>query len=552
MWDAGFARLARGYGHVLGFAIGTWRRWLVIALLPVALGGAILLVSMGALSMEFMPQPDDGKLQVGLEMPAGTSLEATNTAAQQLEQRLTTVPEVTEVFSTVGQSNGGGMSAANAARFATMFVQLEDKHERQRTTLQVAEEIRGFAAETPGATVTAATIGQFGGGGPPLMVHIQGEDPATVTALAQQVALLMRNVPGTRTVDDGGVTGQPEMVISIDAEKAADLGLSEAQVAGVLRTGLAGSRVSSFRPQGTTGWDINVILNPDQRDRLDQVRQIPLVTPAGAAIHLGDIASIEAVPGPTQILRYNRQRTVLVSAYVSDRPTGDVAADIQSAIDKNVIIPTGYTVAQGGMGQQQSESFGQMAQALALSILFIYMLMTALYENLVYPFIVLLSLPLAAAGAFGLLSLTGNTLNMMSMVGLVMLTGLVGKPAILLVDYTNTLRKRGLARNPALLEAGPTRLRPILMTSMALILAMTPVALKMGEGGEMYASLAVTVIGGMITSTVLTLVLIPAVYTVFDDASRLVTRFPHVFSVFRRSPPRPTAPRRAPAPAGAD
>ncbi len=530
-WDRGFNRLEHGYQRVLRFAIGRWTRYAIVGLGVASVVGAAWLAASGVLSTEFMPEPDDGKLQVGLQMPAGTTLDATDSATQQLEQRIMALSETQEVFTSVGQGANGTTRAA----FANLFVQLKDRKDRTRTTAQVAEEIHTFAADTPGAKVTASGIGQFVGGGPPVSVRIQGEDQTVLLGLAQDVADIVRKVPGTRDVDDGGVTGQPEMIVNIDARQAADLGLTEGQVAGVLRTGLGGSVVSSFRPEGTSGWDVNVILNPEDRARLDQVGDIPIVTPSGATVKLAQIAQITSTTGPTEIARYNRQRTVSVTAYVTGRPTGDVSADIQAGIDR-LAIPSGYKVDQGGVSEAQSDSFTQIGQALLLSVVLMYMLETALFESLLYPLIVLLSLPLAIVGSFGMLTLTGNTLNMLSMTGLILLFGLVGKPAILLVDYTNTLRAGGASRNEALLRAGPTRLRPILMTSAAVIMAMIPIALKLGEGGEMYAPLAVTVIGGMITSTVLTLVLIPAVYTLFDDLTSVITSLPHLLDGIRHLP----------------
>jgi HAE1 family hydrophobic/amphiphilic exporter-1 len=333
-------------------------------------------------------------------------------------------------------------------------------------------------------------------------------------------------------------------------------------VGSVLRTGLAGSAVSTYRPSGTSGWDINVILNPDERARVEQVGEIPIVTPRGQTVRLGQMSTVSTVSGPTQIGRRDRQRSVYVTANLDGRTAGDVAKDVQLGIDK-IVVPSGYKVTQGGEAQSQAESFGQIFAALGLSVLLMYMLMVALFESLVFPLMIMFSLPLAVVGAFGLLAVTGNTLNMMSMIGLILLTGLVGKNAILLVDYTNTLRKRGLGRNAALLQAGPTRLRPILMTTSALVLAMSPIALKLGEGGEWRAPMAVTVIGGLLTSTLLTLVLIPAVYTIMDDFQGLVARGPKFVQRLahlprwrpaRRphvaQPDAPRAPERVPVPVG--
>jgi HAE1 family hydrophobic/amphiphilic exporter-1 len=294
-------------------------------------------------------------------------------------------------------------------------------------------------------------------------------------------------------------------------------------VASVLRTGIAGSQVSTFRPEGTKGWDVTVLLDPSDRARPEQIAEIPIVTPRGATVRLGQIAQLSTVSGPTQVDRYNRRRSVSVTSYLDGRTSGDVSRDIEEAI-KEIAVPAGYKIAQGGEAQDQGEAFSQIFEALGMSVVLMYLLMVALFGSILYPLIIMLSLPLAIVGAFGLLAATGNTLNIMSMIGLILLTGLVGKNAILLVDYTNHLRRAGLARNQALLQAGPTRLRPILMTTSALILAMLPLAMRLGEGSEWRAPTAVTVIGGLLTSTLLTLVLIPAVYTLMDDLQAMIAR----------------------------
>ena len=522
-WDAAYARLARGYARLLRFAIGPRTRWAVVAVSVLSFIGGIMLVTTGVLSTEFFPNADNGALTVKLEMPPGTTLDVTNSATQKLEERIMAWPEVQEVFTSVGQSGGFGPSQA---RFATMQVQLIDKNLRTRTPDDLTQVARTYSTDIAGAKVTASPVSQFGGGGASaVQVRIQGADGAVLARLAGQVADVVRHTPGTADVNDGGVTGDPELVVNVDRQQAADLGLTPAQVSSVLRTGLAGSIVGTFRPQGTTGWDINVILNPDERARVEQVGQIPIVTPRGQTIQLGQIANVSTATGPTQVNRRDRQRSVYVTADLQGRVAGDVAKDIQTGLDK-ISVPNGYKISQGGDAQSQSETFGQILTALGLSVLLMYMLMVALFESLVYPLMIMFSLPLAVVGAFGLLALTGNTLNMLSMIGMILLTGLVGKNAILLVDYTNTLRKRGYVRNDALLEAGPTRLRPILMTTSALVLAMSPIALKLGEGSEWRAPMAVTVIGGLLTSTLLTLVLIPAVYTIMDDFTGMLARAP--------------------------
>ncbi|HUE75507.1 MAG TPA: efflux RND transporter permease subunit, partial [Chloroflexota bacterium] len=281
---------------------------------------------------------------------------------------------------------------------------------------------------------------------------------------------------------------------------------------------------------------VRVIAGDDDRAEIALLEQIPLLTNQGTMIRLGQVVQLNETFGPPQIDRRDRQRQITVSASPSGRALGEVTGDIQTAIN-NLSIPEGYRVSFGGASQAQEESFGQLFMALGLSFRLMYMLMVALYESFLYPFIIMLSLPLAIVGAIGGLAVAGMTLNMMSMIGMIMLMGLVGKNAILLVDYTNTLRREGRERNAALLEAGPIRLRPILMTTAAMVAAMLPVALGVGEGSESRAPMATVVVGGLLTSTLLTLLLIPAVYTIMDDLQNFVKR------LFRRRPAGPREPQ---------
>ena len=522
LWNRGYERLTGTYGRVLRGALRF--RWLTVAVGIVSFVGGILLVSTGLLSSEFMPATDDGRLVVSVEMPAGTALERTDAASRKVEERVLAWPEVERVSTSVGMG-GGSAVLTNQARYARMQVELKDKSQRTRTPKELAAEARTFGNDIPDARVTAAATSFFENSAAPVAIRIQGDNQQVLASLASRVADVVKSVPGTVDVNDGGVTGQPELVVAIDRERAADLGLTPGQVASVLRTGLAGSTVSTFRPEGTKGWDLTVILDPNDRMRGEQVTEIPILTPRGSTVRLSQVANITTVSGPTQVDRRDRQRTVFVLAQLQGRTLGDVTADIERELAK-MQVPAGYSIKVGGEAEDQAESFAQIFQALGLSVLLMYMLMVALFESLLFPLVIMLSLPLAVVGAFGLLVLTGHTLNMMSLIGLILLAGLVGKNAILLVDYTNRLRRQGVPRNEALLRAGPIRLRPILMTTAALVLAMLPIALALGEGGEFRAPMAVTVIGGLVTSTLLTLVMIPAVYTIMDDFQGLITGVP--------------------------
>src|SRR5712691_6961590 len=435
LWDRGYERVALGYRRVLRFAIGRWTRWLIVLVSLASFAGGIMLITFGILSTEFFPVADNGELQVNLELPPGTTLDVTNQAAQKVEQRIMGWPETKQVFTSVGVNRSGGFGTGGG-RYATMTVELIPKKERVRTPSILSQDARSFGVDIPGAKVSAAPTGGIGGGGGSgVQVRIQGEDSKVLAGLASQAADIVKKVNGTTDIKDGGVTGEPELVVNIDRQQAADLGLTPSQVASVRRTGLAGSSVSTYRPEGTSGWDINVIMNPDERQRVEQVGEIPIVTPKGSTIRLGQIANVSTVSGPTQITRRDRQRSVYVTANLNGRPAGDVSKDIQVGLDK-ITVPNGYKVTQGGEAQSQAESFGQIFAALGLSMLLMYMLMVALFESLVFPLMIMFSLPLAVVGAFGLLTITGNSLNMMSMIGLILLTGLVGKNAIMLIMFS--------------------------------------------------------------------------------------------------------------------
>jgi len=371
--------------------------------------------------------------------------------------------------------------------------------------------------------VTVQMPSSGGNAGQPIQVQIQGSDPVYLQRLATQVENIVQHTPGTTDVTNSYVVGQPEIDVQVDRAKAADLGITAASIGTAVSTSIDGRVVTQLQPPGQKAIDVRVQAAGADVKSIQDIRNIPLVTANGAVVSLGQVANISQTDGPTEIMRKNRQRIITIGADVSGRPTGAVSQDLQKQFNALAIQP-GTTISLGGSTQQQVDAFSQLFQALGLSILLMYMLMVALYESMLFPFVIMLSVPLAVVGAIGGLWVTGNTINMMSLIGIIMLCGIVSKNAILLVDYTNTLRGRGVARNAALLEAGPIRLRPILMTTFAMVFAMLPSALKIGEGSELRAPLAVVVIGGLLTSTLLTLIFIPAVYTIVDDVQHFFGR----------------------------
>jgi HAE1 family hydrophobic/amphiphilic exporter-1 len=310
----------------------------------------------------------------------------------------------------------------------------------------------------------------------------------------------------------------------LDRDRMAELGVTSQQVASTLRTAITGSTVSQLRPEGHQQVDILLVTQED--DRLDTARlaNLPIApTGAGAAgaaqpVRLGQVARFERSAGPASIQRQDRQRVVNVSGSLARGATvGDVAREFRDNMNRSLVFPAGYSWSLGGQAQQLETAQNALLSALLLSILLIYMLLVALYESWLHPLAIMFSLPVSLIGAFGGLWLTGNTFNLFSMIGMVMLMGLAAKNAILLVDFTNTLRRRGLARREAIQTAGPTRLRPILMTTATIVFAMLPLAAKLESGAEARAPLAVVVIGGVLSSTLLTLVFVPVMYTYLDD-----------------------------------
>jgi len=337
------------------------------------------------------------------------------------------------------------------------------------------------------------------------------------------VLKIVQSTPGTTEVRTSKIAAAPEFRAVVDRQKAADQGVTAQTIATTLQTAVEGVIASELRPEGQDQVDINLQLKGAETMTPDQLAAIPILTTKGTVIRLDQVANIVRTSSPSQIQHFNRQRTVEVQANVTGRAAGDVLRDVTTQTSR-LQLPVGYTIVVQGQGSQLNTAFSALLQALALSVVLMYMLTAALYESFIYPFAVIICLPVALVGAFFGLMIAGDTINIFSMIGMIMLMGLVAKNAILLVDYTNTLRRRGMSRREALIEAGPARLRPILMTTMVLVFAMIPLALKLGDGAESRSPMAVVVLGGMLTSTMLTLVLVPCAYTYLDDFQNLLLR----------------------------
>lgn len=512
-WDVRYERLLAGYRRVLQWSLA--HRWIVVTVAAVSFVGTVVLVPLNVIGSEFLPSQDQGEFNLMVEMPPGTALAATNEAVLALESQVMRIPEIKNCFTSVGVS-GSGFFVVSESRFARLSVQLVEPSHRSRSVQAVAAEVERLARAIPDmkARVQFPSIGEDPR--QPFQVIVLGDDQATLKGLGGKVAKIVESIPGTRDVTNSAGVGLPEVRVEADHDRLADVGLTSAEVGLAVRTHLQGTVASYLRPEGQDRVDIRVIASEADRSSLAGLPNLPILTSRGTVVSLGSVATMKTVESPIEIDRWNRQRSVTVGANVVGRPLGDVVNDFKTR-QAELDLPPGYSIMLGGQTKLMDESFATLLSALALSIVLIYMLLVSLYESLLYPFIIMLSLPVSVCGAFGALLLTGRMLNISSLIGLIMLMGLVAKNGILLVDYTNTLRKRGLPRDEALLQAGPVRLRPILMTTLTMVAALLPVVMVLSEGAEIRAPMATAVMGGLLTSMILTLLLVPVAYTMLDD-----------------------------------
>jgi hydrophobic/amphiphilic exporter-1 (mainly G- bacteria), HAE1 family len=515
-WERGYNKVANGYGGLLRLALRA--RPLVVLIAIVAFSGAMALPALRILGIEYAPTEDDSQLNVNISMATGTSLDASNAATRQIESQILQMPEVANVFTTVrGSTSGGGFGPGGGS---SISLQLVDKSERQRTASDIANQIRRMGQSIPGATVRANVSssmgGGGGGGGGGVRVDMMGPDLDVLKGISSQMEQVARGVPGIVDVRPPDFTGIPEVRAVLDRRKMAEMGVTATQVSQTVRTMLQGSVADQLQPENRDQMDITIIANDTDRTDMAKLETIPIITGTGTTVKLGQVAKLVNAFSPQSISHSSRQRVISLSATVDGRPLSDVSNDVREAV-KKANLPLGYSIVVGGSVRQMDTAMAALQKALSLSIVLIYMLLVALYESWLQPLTIMLALPVSLIGAFGGLWVTGNTLNIFSMIGMIMLMGLVAKNAILLVDYTNTLRARGVSRTEAIVESGRTRLRPILMTTSTIICSMIPLALKLEAGAESRSPMAVVVIGGVISSTLLTLVLVPCVYTYMDD-----------------------------------
>ncbi|WP_374437666.1 efflux RND transporter permease subunit [Inhella sp.] len=463
--------------------------------------GAIVLA--GFVGSEFVPETDQGFTQINLRMPTGSSLERTNAKALQVESIVAAMPEVKTVSTTVG-SSGEGFSTGRAQ--ASLAIALKDKKERKRSQKEFEAAARKAIEQVAGVELSV-------GFGKPIYVAILGNDSDQLAKIAEEFATKLRKIKGAVDVETTSKPGLPAYAVKLKDSSARELGLTAPQLAAALRTFVNGDAATYWTAPDGAQVEVNLRLPKDMRERIDQMAKLPVAyAKDGSPIALDQVATIEPVFNPEVIRRQNLQRREAIIAGVDGRSLGEVSAEVNKLI-KETQLPPGFSFDVGGQSQEQAEAFKGLLSAMALAAIFIYIVLASQFGSFIQPIAIMASLPLALIGVMLALLLWRSTLNVFSMIGLVMLMGLVTKNAILLVDRANQMRKAGLSVTEALVEAGLTRMRPIVMTTMAMVFGMLPLALALNDGGEIQAPMGRAIIGGVISSTVLTLVFVPVLYS---------------------------------------
>ena len=515
-FNAWFEERAEGYKRVIGWALDHRLAMVGIAISSMVLALAVQVMFGG---FGFVPDSDRSEMNVVVETPPGSNLEYTRAKAEEVARIVRAHEEVAYTYTTVGaQISVMGASPVDAAN---IYIRLKPRSERDIGQFAFAGVIREEVRRVGGSTAIVFASG-WGDNQKAIQFDVRGPDARVLTELAERMAAEVRQVPNAVDVGLSTRGQKPELNVQIDRGVAGSLGISAAQIAQALRPAFAGLDAGDWvDPTGETR-DVMIRLSPESRERAADIRQLPLVLPAGpnrppAIVPLEQVARIGTGVGPAQIDHLDREKVVAVGANVQGRSMGVVTQDIQARLAQ-LPLPPGYTITPGGQVEQQSEFFIQIFAALGFALLLMYLVLVVQFGSFVDPIAIMLSLPLSLIGVVLALLVTNTTLNVMSLIGVMLLMGIVAKNAILLIDFAKWGRERGMDRREALIEAGRIRLRPILMTSFALIAGMTPVALGFGEGADFRAPLGRAVIGGVITSTLLTLIVIPTVYEILDEA----------------------------------
>ncbi len=510
-FNAGFDRMADGYCNVVGWALDHRKIMMLIALLAFV-GGVELFKT---IEKNFIPVYDQSEFILKFKSAPNASLDETRNRVLKVLSVLKRHPEVRYTYSTIGAGDW------STVRNAVVYIKLTDKSAREKGQYDLMAEVRDDMRKVAGIVVSIEDAGRMDDR-KPLLVSLRGDDLNVLKNYGARVKKALSRIDRIEDVEMTLEHDIPEYRINVDRRKATDAGLSSGGIARTLSALVGGSVISNYEDKDGDAVDVRVRLPEQLRQNPGQLNDLKLVVPGTdkntELIPLSNLVNFTMSNTPSEINRYDLLREVVVSANLDRLPLGtamEKSKKITDAVEKT--MPPGYHIFYYGESEDMTESFGYMAESLILAIIFVYLILAAQFESFMHPLSIMLSLPLSIVGMVGLLKATGDTINIMSLIGLILLMGLVTKNAILLVDYTNVLRRRGLDRREALITAGRTRLRPIIMTTLAMIFGMLPLSMALGAGSEMRAPMARAVIGGLITSTLLTLLVVPVVYSLLDD-----------------------------------
>lgn len=505
-------RLKEEYGRILVWTL-SHKRW-VLGGIFVLLIGSFTLLGKGFIGTSFSSNGDRGEFTVQLETSVQTPLYQTNQGVKQVEKLLFSHPEVVKVFTNVGLQSGATGGSSETSNVAELTVILVDKEKRGISTEDFGTKIRNEAAKIPGVKVTIMPTTIAGTTSLPIQIAVKGTDMDSIWKGARLVRDIVASTAGTDYVEFSTKNPKSEISIDLNRERISQYGLTIPEVGNAVQLAFRGNDETKYKENGEE-YPINLTLEKGDRMNIESVRKLTIKNNNGASVRLDQIAEVKEILGQAVLERTDKLNTIKVTSAAVGRPSGTIVADIQKKME-GITLPQGVTLDYLGDAKNQKEAFGSLGFAMLLGILLVYLIMVALYESVVYPFVVLFSIPVAIIGALLALALSMETLSIFAIVGLIMLLGLVTKNGILIVDFTNQLKSEGLPVKEALVEAGKERLRPILMTTIAMIFGMLPIALARGAGAEVKNGMAWVIIGGLTSSLLLTLVLVPAMYLIIE------------------------------------
>jgi hydrophobe/amphiphile efflux-1 (HAE1) family protein len=499
----------------------TLRRVMTVIITFIILISSFMLVAFGFIGGEFFPKMDRGQFLVQMELPKDASVEKTNQVTLAVEKYLRNDKDVVDMITTVGQQSSGFGGAQATLYQSEIQVILVDKSERNESTdIKSAKIKRALEEKFTGVEFKTAPIGLMGADNAPIEMVVTAQDNATANKEANRILALLKKVPGSVDAELSTDSGSPEVQVNIDRDKMASLGLNLSSVGQTMQTAFSGNTDGKFRA-GEYEYDINIRFGDANRQSIDDVKNLMFTNPKGEQVRLSQFAEVKMGSGPSLLERRDKAPSVKVKSKVVGRPVGDVANEWAAQfMDNEKTKPAGVSYIWSGDMENQTEGFGTLGIALLAAIVLVYLVMVSLYDSFVYPFVVLFSIPLALIGVMVILAITGNSLNIFTMLGMIMLIGLVAKNAIMIVDFANMRKAAGATTHDALIQANHARLRPILMTTIAMIFGMIPIAIAKGAGAEMNNGLAWVIIGGLTSSLFLTLIIVPVVYSLFDSILR--------------------------------